>query len=302
MSWSADYNVIAPEKGDELQIVGWVTIDNQSGKRFENARTKLIAGDVSKVKPPAGPVSYSEANERVIVTGSNIPVQEKAFDEYHLYTLPNPLTLRDRETKQVEFIRGEGVHSVRLYLFDAHGYEDPDRFPQPGWPVWDEVFGSDGQTKVGVVREFKNSDENHLGLPLPKGRWRFYRRDNDQQLEFTGENEQDHTPKDETLRIFTGTAFDLTAERRQTDFKVDRAKHTMEEAYEIRLRNHKKEAVEIHVSEHLNRWQSWEIVNDSDPFTKKNAQTIEFVVSLEPDAEKAVTYRARYTQLPANQR
>ena len=299
MSWSADYNVIMPETGNELQVTGWVTINNRSGKRFEKAQTKLVAGNVKKVLPSAAPLAYAPT-ERVIVTGSNIPVQEKAFDEYHLYTQPRPLTLRDQETKQVEFIRAAGVQVTRLYVYDSAGYEGPEPALASHGPILEPAWGGDPVDKIGVINEFKNSEANHLGIPLPKGRWRFYRRDNDQRLEFTGENEQNHTAKDETLRIFTGTAFDLAVERLQSDFAVDRPKHTMDEAFEIKLRNHKKEPVEIHVVEHLNRWQSWEVLDHSDPFTKKSAHAIEFVVSLKPDGEKSVRYRVRYTQLPTN--
>lgn len=131
MSWSADYNITIPESGDDLQLTGWVTIDNQSGKRFENARTKLISGEVNKVAPTTpAPRAKADTVERVVVTGSYIPVPEKAFDEFHLYTLPRPVTLRDRESKQIEFIRAAGIHSQRLYVFDATGYESPATSPK----------------------------------------------------------------------------------------------------------------------------------------------------------------------------
>jgi hypothetical protein len=137
-------------------------------------------------------------------------------------------------------------------------------------------------------------------VPLPAGRWRFYQRDGDGQLQFTGENRHGVVAQDESLRIFTGVAFDLAAERRQTDFAIDKAQRTFEEGFEIQLRNYKREPVEIQVVEHLNRWQSWELVAPSDSFMKKNAHTIELVVGLKPGEEKAVRYRVRYTQLPTN--
>jgi hypothetical protein len=163
----------------------------------------------------------------------------------------------------------------------------------PGW-------GTESSSKVGIIYEFENSAANHLGVPLPAGRWRFYQRDGDGQLQFTGENRDGVVAQDESLRIFTGVAFDLAAERRQTDFTSDKAQRTVEEGFEIQLRNHKREPVEIHVVEHLNRWQSWELLAPSDHFTKKNAHTIEWVVGLKPGEEKAVRYRVRYTQLPTN--
>src|SRR5437879_12999877 len=120
------------------------------------------------------------------------------------------------------------------------------------------------ETKVAVMREFKNSEANHLGMPLPKRRIRFYKQDDDKQLEFTGENLIDHTPKDETLHVFTGNAFDLVGERRRTNVKVDSSNHWLDESIEIKLRNHKKESVEIRVVEHLFRWINWDITEKSD--------------------------------------
>lgn len=301
INWSADYNMVLPASSDRLQVAGWITINNRSGKRFENARVKLVAGDVNKLKARQPDQAYAPQERMVSMAAESGPT-EKSFADSHLYTLPRPVTLRDGEAKQVEFIRADGVAANRLYTYDATGYDMPDPIIFRSAPVIDSGWGADSTTKVGVIYEFKNSEANHLGLPLPKGRWRFYRQDNDGQLEFTGENEQDHTAKDETLRIFTGTAFDLATERRQTDFAIDRAKQSMDEAFEIKLRNHKQEPVEIRVVEHLNRWQSWEIVEKSDPFTKKSAHTVEFVVPLKPDEEKSVRYRVRYTQLPRSDR
>ncbi|MBA3543209.1 MAG: hypothetical protein H0T83_02030 [Chthoniobacterales bacterium] len=298
LNWSANYNVVVPESGGKLQMAGWITISNQSGKPFSRALVKLVAGEVNKVQGVQQQAAAYAPSERMISTAQEVGPEERSLGDYHLYTLPEPITLRDSETKQVEFVRAADVEANRLYTYDATGYGAPDPIPYRHGPIIDPGWGGDSSTKVGVIYEFKNSEANHLGVPLPKGRWRFYR-ENGEQLEFTGENEQDHTARDETLRIFTGTAFDLAAERRQADFAVNQAQRTMEEAFEIKLRNHKQEPVEIRVLEHLNRWQSWEVIEKSDPFTKKDASTIEFVVRLKPDEEKSVRYRARYTQLPA---
>ena len=178
---------------------------------------KLVAGDVTKLVPRQVPRAKMAMNEAT--DGGAPAVTEKAFDEYHLYTLERPVTLRDREMKQVEFVRAEQVQSQRIYRYDGAGADIVLRFG--GTPLLQPDIWPEPNTKVAVVREFKNSEANHLGIPLPKGRLRFYRRDNDQQLEFTGENEIDHTPKDETLRISTGNAFDLVGERRRIDFAVD---------------------------------------------------------------------------------
>ena len=297
VSWSADYNVVAPESGNPLQIIGWITIKNESGKKFENVRTKLVAGDVKRIRPTAEYEGGSRKVQVYAAAAMEEPVTEKSFDEYHLYTLPRPVTLRDQETKQVEFARAEGVQSARLYIYDGQGYGIPSPVYSSA-PILDPNYDTAGNKKVAVILEFKNSEENKLGLPLPKGRWRFYRRDSDQQLEFTGENEIDHTPKDETLRVFTGNAFDLVGERKRTNFAVNNPKRTAEESFEIKLRNHKKEPVEIRVVEHLSRWSSWEITAKSNEFTKKDAQTVEFVIPLKADEERIVTYTVRYVNLP----
>jgi hypothetical protein len=296
MSWEASYNIVAPEKSDLLDFVGWVTMDNQSGKTFENAKIKLMAGDVSKIqrREDQGYLGNDELAMRAATTAP--PVSEKAFEDYHLYTLARPATLRDRETKQVEFIRASGVKSERVYVYDGMKI---DWQPYRGYSVENirnnQDLGTEMDTKVAVMREFKNSEANRLGMPLPKGRVRFYKQDEDKQLEFTGENLIDHTPRDETLRVFTGNAFDLVGERRRTNVKVDSSNHWMDESFEIKLRNHKKEPVEIRVVEHLFRWTNWEITEKSDPFTKTNAQTMEFRVPVKADEEKTVRYTVHYS-------
>ena len=296
MSWEADYNVIAPEDSDLIDVIGWVTMDNQSGKTFNNAKIKLMAGDVSKIQDQNG-VGGAVAMSMVMHEAKELPptVTEKAFDEYHLYSLPRATTLHDGETKQVEFIHATGVKSDKYYVYDGLKV---DWNQYGGWNMQNirqnEQFGSESDTKVAVMREFKNSEDNHLGMPLPKGRVRFYKHDGDQ-LEFTGENEIDHTPKDEMIKIYTGNAFDLVGERTRTYFRVDNGNDWAEEAFQIKLRNHKKDPVEIRVDEHLYRWTNWEISENTDPFVMTDAQAIEFRVQLKPDEEKTLSYKVHYS-------
>src|SRR5437016_285319 len=271
-------------------------MDNQSGKTFENAKIKLMAGDVSKIQRRE---DVFLGNEEFAVQGAAAApptVTEKAFEDYHLYSLARPATLHDRETKQVEFIRTNGVKSERVYVYDGMKI-DWQRYR--GYSMENmrnnQEIGNESDPKVAIMREFRNSEANHLGLPLPKGRVRFYKQDEDKQLEFTGENLIDHTPKDETLRVFTGNAFDLVGERRRTNVKVDSSNHWLDESIEIKLRNHKKEPVEIRVVEHLFRWTNWEITEKSDPFTKTNAQTIEFRIPVKADEEKTIHYTVHYS-------
>jgi len=145
------------------------------------------------------------------------------------------------------------------------------------------------------MREFVNSDGNHLGMPLPAGRMRFYRQDTDGHLEFTGENEIKHTPRDETIRAYTGSAFDIKGERRRTDYRIDQGQRWLDESFEIKLRNHKKEPVVIRVVEHLYRGANWDITAKSDTYLKTDSQTMEFRVQVASDSEKVVTYMAHYT-------
>lgn len=294
MSWEASYNVVAPEKGEKLDITGWVTMDNQSGRDFADARIKLMAGDVNKLQPEAAMPMMSRM--RVAEDKEAEPaVTEKTFDEYHLYTLERPTTLRDRETKQVEFIRAAGVQSELIYLYD--GLAIDRNFVRGADALYrrtSEGFGSQSQTKVAVMREFKNTKANGLGMPLPRGRVRFYRA-NGSQIEFTGENQIDHTPADELVKIYTGDAFDLVGERKRTDFRVDRSNNWADESFEITLRNRKKETAAIRVVEHLYRWNNWEIVEKSDPFTKTNAEEIQFRVELKPGEERKVSYKVHYS-------
>jgi len=293
LTWQASYNIVSPEKSDTLDLTGWITFTNNSGKTFNDAKIKLMAGNVNKIQPEESrPVMMAKAMSAVDAAEVP-PVTEKAFDEFHLYSIARPTTLRDQETKQVEFIRASGIESQRLYVYDGAflgGW-------QPGMTYGSGDPGYDNQPnkKVAVYREFKNSEKNHLGMPLPAGRVRFYTRDADGQMEFTGENTIDHTPKDETVRLYTGDSFDLVGERKRTDFKVNESEHRADESFAITVRNHKKEAVEIRVVEHLFRWLNWSITDKSQDFTKTDAQTVEFRVPLKPDEEKTVTYTVHYT-------
>lgn len=290
-SWEAVYNLVAPEKGNNVDLIGWVTMDNQSGKTFENAKIKLMAGDVQKIQTDAYALGKSRAKAMHDMAESAAAVSEKAFDEFHIYTLARPTTLRDRETKQVEFVRAAGVTAPVIYVYD--GGLPNYRFY--GGLNNDRGYGAECNKKVWVMREFINSEANHLGMPLPKGKLRFYRSNDDGQLEFTGENEIDHTPRNETIRVKTGNAFDLVGERKQINFRVDSGDKWMDETFEIRLRNRKKETVGIRVVEHLYRWSNWNVARSSDKFQKNDAQTIEFRVTIKPDEEKILTYTAHYS-------
>lgn len=296
MAWEASYNAVAPEQGDTIDLVGWVTMDNQSGKTFRDTKVQLIAGDVAKLQDDEGRNAGAMRAAYAMESASAPQVTEKAFDEYHLYSLPLATTLHDRETKQVEFARSAGVQTQRIYVYDGVKI---DWNQYRGWNMENirnnEAYGTQSNPKVWVMREFKNNEANHLGIPLPKGRVRFYRRDDDGKLQFTGENLLDHTAKDELVRLYTGNSFDLAGERRRTNYRQDGSNHWLDESFEIKVRNHKKEAVEIRVVEHLYRLMNWDIREPSNTFLKTDAQTIEFRIALKPDEERVVTYTVHYT-------
>ncbi|MGD8500016.1 MAG: hypothetical protein PVJ86_05185 [Phycisphaerales bacterium] len=298
MSWKADYSMLAQNDDDALDVIGWVTMDNQSGRTFENARIKLMAGDVSKIQQdPRAMYEYAARSGPAYDASMPAAVSEKAFEDYHLYTLNRPTTLHDRETKQVEFLRANGVKAQRLYVYDGVRIE---RNRYRGYSSENirrnRDYGTQCNPKVWIMREFENSEENKLGIPLPRGIVRFYRRDDDGQLEFTGENIIDHTPRDETVRVYTGNAFDLVGERRRVDYQIDTNRNWLDESFEIKVRNRKeKESVEIRVVEHLYRWINWEIVEKSSDFIKTDSQTIEFRVQLAPGEEEVITYKVHYT-------
>jgi hypothetical protein len=296
MSWQAAYNLVSPEKGDTLDLVGWVTIDNQTGKSFTQAKIKLMAGDVNKIQNNNG-VSFGRARGAFQQSLAAVPpVTEKTFDEYHLYTLERATTLLDRETKQVEFVRASGIQSKPIYVYDGAKIDSGRYY---GWNTQnirnDRDYGTESNPKVWVMREFMDAESNHLGMPLPKGRLRFYRRDADGQLEFTGENTIDHTPRNEKIRVAMGDSFDLVGERKRTNHHMDDSRRELDESFAIKLRNHKKEAVEIRVVEHLYRWPTWDITDKSADFTKTDAQTIEFHVPVNPEEEQTVTYTVHYS-------
>ena len=292
LDWSASYNLVSPEKGDFVALDGWITMNNNCGKTFENAKIQLMAGDVNKIQPamPMGGM-FRDRAVNLAMAAPEPAVTEKAFDEFHLYSIARPTTLHDHETKQVEFIHAEKMFAPTIYVYDgAAGYQFYGL-------NYNQDYGADtGNKKVIVQREFVNAETNHLGVALPAGKLRFYRRDTDGQLQFVGENTIDHTPRNETVRVTTGNSFDLVGERKRTNFRVDTGDKWMDESFEIKLRNRKKDTpVEIRVVEHLYRWSNWQITAKSDDFVKKDSQTIEFRIPVKPDEERTVAYTVHYS-------
>ena len=293
INWKANYVVVVNAEDTAMNLNGWVTIDNQSGATYEDANLKLVAGDVRRVTPaPAARDGYARSRRRTDSRRSRQFVQQDIF-EYQLYSLQRATTIRNRETKQIEFTNAASVPINKLFVYDG---ASSLRFY--GYQITDANYGKTSDTKVAVMIEFKNSEANKLGIPLPKGTIRVYKADADGGNQFIGEDNIDHTPKDEMIRLNIGNAFDVVGERTQTNFtKVN--DRTIEETYQIKLRNHKTEAVEVRVVEHLFRWSNWQILKSNQDYTKTDAQTIEFRVKVAPDGESTVNYTVRYSLVKA---
>ena len=302
LRWDATYNVVAPA-GDgptaqRLDMSGWVNVTNESGTDFRDASLQLMAGDVSKMVNANGGIYASAGAAQSVVlnslAGEPLQISQKSFDDYHLYDLHRTATLLDHQSKQIEFLNVAGISAERVYVYD--GFNVAGRNGQPNYYQWNqENFGTGTNKKVWIMQEFKNSDANHLGMPLPKGRMRFYRRDADGSLQFVGENTIDHTPKDESIKVYLGNAFDITGERTRTDFRSEMQARIIIESYKVVVKNAKDSVASVRVVEHLYRTANWDISKNSSPFTKTDSQTMEFDVEVPAHGEKDVTYTVTYT-------
>ncbi|MCK4856836.1 MAG: DUF4139 domain-containing protein [candidate division Zixibacteria bacterium] len=268
INWHAEYVAQLDEKDKNIRLSGWVSLDNRSGKTYKDAKLKLVAGDIHLVRPSLrrGP-SYELATMDALGMKKAPGFEEKAFFEYHLYTLGRRTTVANNETKQVSLFEPASTPVEKIYRYHAGGND------------------------VNVVVKFKNSKENGLGMPLPAGKIRMTKLDSDGSEEFLGEDAIDHTPKDEELELKVGNAFDIVCETETVDSKriSDRVR---EVTTEISLRNHKEEDVEVVVVSRLGR--DWRILDSSHEWKKKNASTVEFVIPVPKDGEVKLSYRVRY--------
>lgn len=277
MNWRADYVLVVNADDTRADMQGWVTLTNMSGATFEDARLQLVAGDVNRVQ------DGREYDDVAAVAGrarSESQFQEQSFFEYHLYTLQRPTTIREQETKQVSLLEAAGFNVAKEFVVNGNPYYYRG-YNNPGQPV---------KEKVGVYMQFRNSQANRLGMPLPAGIVRLYKKDTQGGQQFIGEDRIDHTPKDEDVRVKVGDAFDIVAERKQTDYKVI-ASNVYEYAYEIKIRNHKDAPVTVIVNEPIGG--DWEMLNSSFPAEKTAAFAAQFRVPVAKDGEAVLTYRVR---------
>jgi hypothetical protein len=297
ITWWADYNLIFNEGADAnsglLDLSAWVSIINQSGATYEGARLKLIAGDVNRVQPE---MDVGTRREVLMKANAAAPAEDgfvqKDFFEFHLYTLGRKTTLPNNSTKQIElFDQARQIPARKVLVY--YGAPQPYFYPSP---YTDRNMGVAMNKKVDVYLEFKNDRQFGLGVPLPAGRLRVSQLDKaDGSLEFIGEDQIDHTPKDEQVRVKLGSAFDVVGERRQVNFSVDTAAKWMEEEIEVKLRNHKSQPVDVVVKENLYRWSNWKLLTKTHEFVKEDARTIHFPVKVAKDGEAIVRYRVRYS-------
>ncbi len=288
VNWQANYIVVLAPDEQGLDLDGWVTLDNRSGTAYEDAKLKLIAGDIHRAATDGRVVEREVFAEAAAAPAPQ--VEERAFFEYHLYEVQRPVTVKDQQTKQIEFVTASDVPASKFFVYDGSQM----RFGGYYQPLDDPAYGTLSNKKVMVMLEFTNGEEQGLGVPLPKGTLRVYKEDVDGSTLLIGEDAIDHTPRDEDIRLYIGDAFDVVGERVQTDFQADYDDDWLEESYEITLRNHKDEDIEVRVVEHLFRWSAWQILDASEDFEKLDAQTIEFRVPVEANGEAEVTYRVRY--------
>jgi hypothetical protein len=277
INWKADYVAVLNKLDTLTDLTGWVTIDNKSGATYQNALLKLVAGDVHRVE---GEMRMDYARPLAAAKEVSQQFKEESFFEYHLYSLDRRTTVKDNQTKQMTLLDANQVPIKKLFIFSGN--------PQYYYHRHDQ--GTKKQ-KIGVFLELENTQKHNLGMPLPKGTIRVYKEDKDASLQFIGEDRIDHTPRDEKFKIKIGEAFDVVGEKIQTDYK-HLGYNLYEVAFEVSLRNHKKEDIRVLVEEPIPG--DWEMLSNTHPYEKLSAHLIRFNVPVSKDKEEKVKYRIRF--------
>jgi len=279
ISWRSDYVITLNDRDDKADLSGWVTIENHSGTTYRNAKLKLVAGNVNRVR---NETEYKDKQVRLAEAVTMAPApqfKEDSFFEYHIYTLERSATVKDNETKQISLVSSDDISIRKELLYYGANYYYTSRYGE-----------TLSNQKISVFVEIQNKKENNLGMALPKGAVRVYKADKEGSLQFIGEDSIDHTPKDEKVRIKLGDAFDVVGSRKQTDWKKI-AYDTYEAAFEISLRNHKKEDVIVKVVEPIPG--DWTMLNSSRPYEKSEAFHAVFSIPVPMDREVKLNYRVR---------
>jgi hypothetical protein len=279
LSWNSDYVLTVARDDKAADLDGWVTLVNNSGTAFHNARLQLVAGDLNRVASN-GPRMY----EQLAAVSKAVPAapqfQQENFSEYHLYTLGRRTSVEDKETKQISLLQGSGVAVEKIFVVNGQNYYYHNR-QNPGSPLKDPVM---------VYYKFKNDEKAGLGIPIPAGNVRVYQKDSKGGILFVGEDHIDHTPKDENISVHIGNAFDVVCERKQTDYK-SMGTNTWEMEFEITLRNHKDTPITVQVNEPVGG--DWEMLNSSYKYTKSSAWAAQFNVPVDKNGTSVLRYRIR---------
>jgi hypothetical protein len=292
MTWRADYNIVIDAEDKTGSISAWVTLMNLSGASFPNAELKLVAGDVQKVESQPRIMGRGARMEAMAMADAG-GFQEKAFADFHLYTLPRRTDVEQNSTQQIAlFPSVDGFKLKRELVFnftaDIGGM---------GQPMTDrDFFGSTQKGKPSIFVAFENKEDNSLGMPMPAGKIRCYKMDDaDGTLEFIGEDIIGHTPRNETVKVKLGQAFDVVGERTRTDFTVDNAARRMTETFKIEIRNQKAASQKVRVVERQYRWTNWKITSNNQPFTKVDSDNIAFDVVVNAEGKAEIAYTVTYT-------
>jgi hypothetical protein len=281
LSWNADYVLTVAREERAADLDGWVTLSNNSGTAFHNARLQLVAGDLNRL-PQGNMQTRDEVRAMKSMAGAAPQFQQENFSEYHLYTLGRRTSVEDKETKQISLLQGSGVPVEKLFVVNGQNFYYHN-YQNPGSPLKDPVM---------VYYKFKNEEKAGLGMPLPAGNVRVYQKDSKGGVLFIGEDRIDHTPKDETVTVHIGNAFDIIAERKQTDFKKI-ANNVYEMEFEITLRNHKDTPITVEANEPIGG--TWEMLSSSYKFTKTAAFAAQFHVPVDKNGTSVLKYRVRVT-------
>jgi hypothetical protein len=275
ISWQADYIMVLDDKASEFDLSAWVTMNNQSGARFRNAQIKLVAGDVNRVAAQARPEMYMEKR---MMASDMAGAREESLFEYHLYTMPRKTNLANNQTKQLKLMSAEDVGFTKDYILSTH--------------VGNQRMAQSQTSKFDVKLNFDNRKKNNLGMPLPAGRVRVYQQDLSGALQLVGEDRVKHTPEDETVTLSVGKAFDLVAERKQTDYRRigDRG---VELSYQVTVRNHKKEKATVTINEKL--FGDWVISSESVKGEKIDVSIQQYKFTIEGGGTQSFDYTARIT-------
>lgn len=276
LDWKADYVATLSADSRTLDLGGWVTVNNHSGTTYPQAKLKLVAGDIHRASRPTRR-DVEIAVQEAAMASDAARFEERAFYEYHLYDLPRPTTIKNNQTKQIRLLEASGVRTAKVFVLAGASW------------YYTQHYGGEQNLKVGVYQEFDNNRDNRLGIALPGGVVRVYKADADGTLQLVGEDRIDHTPRDERVQLKIGEAFDIVADRRQTEFQVVSSGHVYEEAFEVTIRNHKDEAVVVQVIEPLPG--DWRLLAQSHDHEKLDAFTVRFAVPVAANGEAVLTYR-----------